>query len=326
TVPLDQTRLGRSVQGVRVHLQGSYTPLPAGIAGQITVGVSGEMLDRWAAEPSGQIDRWIDVPERLLERYTNLEIAVDAAGNTGRCGEFQPITLTIDGESAVETELANPPAPPGFQSLPQALMPRIEVGIDEGLDNLRRAVRILTGLQRLSGLPFDTAVVSREDAVASSNPAIVVSPDGWNDDRVTLPVGVDSDGVIVVENIDGSGNSSTLALDPVVGFGSLQTLHTGGRTLLVATSSGAPAELDRLLTWLDSDIGRWSGLTGNAVVSMPGREPIQLTTPAAAEGDQAAAPGDRKKLYLAISAGALALAVAGAALIVLRGRRSRGAQ
>lgn len=325
TVPLDQTRLGRSVQGVRVHLQGSYTPLPAGIAGQITVGVSGEMLDRWAAEPSGQIDRWIDVPERLLERYTNLDIAVDAAGNTGRCGEFQPITLTIDGESAVETELANPPAPPGFQSLPQALMPRIEVGIDEGLDNLRRAVRILTGLQRLSGLPFDTVVVSREDAVGSSNPAIVVSPDGWNDDRVTLPVGVDSDGVITVENVDGSGNSSTLALDPVVGFGSLQTLHTGGRTLLVATSSNAPAELDRLLTWLDSDIGRWSGLTGDAVVSMPGREPIQLTTPAAAEGEEAA-PGDRKKLYLAISAGALALAVVGAALIVLRGRRSRGAQ
>jgi hypothetical protein len=321
TVPLDQTRLGRSVQGVRVHLQGSYTPLPDGVAGQVTVGVAGEMLDRWATEPSGEIDRWIDVPERLLERYTNLDIAVDAAGNTGRCGEFQPITLTIDGESTVESKLANPPAPPGFQSLPQALMPRIEVGIDQGLDNLRRAVRILTGLQQLSSLPFDTAVMSRDDAVASSNPAIVVSADGWNDDRVTLPVEVDADGVITVENVDGSGNSSTLALDPAVGFGSLQTLYTGGRTLLVATSSNAATELDRLLTWLDDDIGRWSGLTGDAVVSMPGREPIQLTTPAAAE-EESAVPSDRKKLYLAISAGALALAVLGAALIV-RGRRSQ---
>lgn len=322
TVPLDQTRIGRSVHGVRVHLQGSYTPLPAGIAGQVTVGVSGEIVDRWVAEPSGQIDRWIDVPDRLLERYTNLDIAVDAAGNTGRCGEFQPITLTIDGESAVESKLANPPARPGFQSLPQALMPRIEVGIDEGLDNLRRAVRILTGLQRLSGLPFDTAVVSREDAIASANPAIVVSPDGWNDDNVRLPVEVDSDGVITVENVDGSGHSGTLALDPAVGFASLQTLYTGGRTLLVVTSSDAPAELDRMLTWLDSDIGRWAGLTGDALVSMPGREPIQLTTPEAAE-EGLAAPEGRGKLYLAISAGALALAVLGAALIVRRDRRSR---
>jgi hypothetical protein len=324
TVPLDQTRIGRSVTGVRVHLQGSYTPLPADLAGQVTVSVAGEMLARWATEPSGDIDRWIDVPERLLERYTNLDVAVDAAGNTGRCGEFQPITLTIDGESAVETKPASPPSPAGFQSLPQALMPRIEVGIDDGYDNLRRAVSIATGLQRLSGLPFDTAVVSREDAIASANPAIVVSPDGWNDDRITLPVAVDDDGVITVENVDGSGDSSTLALDPVVGFGSLQTMYTGGRTVLVATSSNAPAELDRLLTWLDSDINRWSGLTGDAVVSMPGREPIQLTTPAAAEG--AAVPDDRRNLYLAIGVGALALVVLGAALIVLRGRRSRGQQ
>lgn len=322
TIPLDQTKLGRTVQGVRVHLQGSYTPLPGGLAGQVTVGVAGEMLARWSTDSSGVIDRWIDVPDRLLTRYTNLDIAVDAAGNTGRCGEFQPITLTIDGDSEVESTLADPPAPAGFQSLPQALMPRIEVGIDEGLDNLRRAIRIVTGLQRLSGLPFDTAVVSRDEAIASSNPAVVVSAEGWNDGRVTLPVAVDSDGVITVENVDGSGNSSTLALDPEVGFGSLQTVYTGGRTLLVATSSNASAELDRLLTWLDSDVNRWSGLTGDAVVSMPGREPIQLTTPAAAE-DEGAVPADRKKLYLAISAGALALAVLGAALIVQRGRRSR---
>lgn len=321
TVPLDQTRIGRSVTDVRVHLQGSYTPLPEGIAGQVTVGVGGEMVDRWATEPSGRIDRWIEVPERLLERYTNLDIAVDAAGNTGRCGEFQPITLTIDGESAVESALASPPSPAGFQSLPQALMPRIEVGIDDGLDNLRRAVQIVIGLQRLSGLPFDTAVMSRADALASANPAIVVSAQGWNDDSVALPVTVDAEGVITVENVDGSGNSSTLALDPAVGFGSLQTLYSGGRTLLVATSSNAPAELDRLLIWLDSDIGRWSGLTGNVVVSMQGREPIQLTTPATA--DEQAPAADRKRLYLAISAGALAVAVLAAALIVLRGRRSR---
>ena len=324
TVPIDQTRVGRSVKDVRVHLQGSYTPLPEGLAGQVTVSAAGEMLARWATEPSGQIDRWIDVPERLLERYTNLDIAVDAAGNTGRCGEFQPITLTIDGESAVETKLASPPSPVGFQSLPQALMPRIEVGIDEGLDNLQRAVRIVTGLQRLSGLPFDTTVVSRDDAIGSANPAIVVSAEGWNDDRVKLPVAVDAEGVITVENVDGSGNSSTLALDPEVGFGSLQTMYAGGRTLLVATSSNAPAELDRLLTWLDSDVNRWSGLTGNAVVSMPGREPIQLTTPAAEQ--ESALPDDRRSLYLAIGVGVLALAALGGALVVLRGRRSRGQQ
>lgn len=326
TIPLDQTRMGRSVQGVRVHLQGSYTPLPAAIAGRIVVSIGGEVLDQWAAEPSGVIDRWVDVPDRLLQRYTNLDVALNAAGNTGRCGEFQPITLNIDGESPVQSAPADPPIPLGFQSLPQALMPRIEVGIGDGTSvafaDLRRAVLILVGLQRLSGLPFDTAVVSTADATASTDPAIVVSADGWNDESVTLPVAVDSEGVITVENIDGTGGSTTLALDPLVGFGSLQTFYTGGRTLLVATSTDTPGELDRLLQWLDADATRWSGLQGNALIAVPGRDVIQLTTPEAVE-PQAAAE-DRGGRYLAIGGVVVALVVVGAAAVALRARRSRG--
>ncbi|MCV7431796.1 hypothetical protein H7K31_09480 [Mycolicibacterium bacteremicum] len=326
TIPLDQTRMGRSVQGVRVHLQGSYTPLPAAIAGRIVVSIGGEVLDQWAAEPSGVIDRWVDVPDRLLQRYTNLDVALNAAGNTGRCGEFQPITLNIDGESPVQSAPADPPIPLGFQSLPQALMPRIEVGIGDGSSvafaDLRRAVLILIGLQRLSGLPFDTAVVSTADATASTNPAIVVSADGWNDESVTLPVAVDSEGVITVENIDGTGGSTTLALDPLVGFGSLQTFYSGGRTLLVATSTDTPGELDRLLQWLDADATRWSGLQGNALIAVPGRDVIQLTTPEAVE-PQAAAE-DRGGRYLAIGGVVVALVVVGAAAVALRARRSRG--
>ena len=328
TIPLDQTRLGRAVHDVRVHLQGSYTPLPSGLAGQVVVSVRGEVLDRWPTESAGAIDRWVNVPNRLLERYTNLDVEVNAAGNTGRCGEFQPITLTIDGESAVESAPADPPTPLGFQSLPQALMPRIEIGIGDGSSvefaDLRRAVSILTGLQRLSGLPFDTAVVSTDAAIASTNPAVVVSADGWDAANVTLPVAVSSDGVITVENVDGTGKSTTLALDPQVGFGSLQALYSGGRTLLVATSSDAPGELDRLLQWLDTDVMRWSGVRGNALIAVPGRDVIQLTTPESAQPD-AAAGADRSSRYLIAGAAATAVVVIGAALLLLRSRRSRGA-
>lgn len=322
TVPLDQTRLGRSVNGVRVHLQGWYTPLPANIAGQVVVSIGGQTIDRWQTEASGRIDRWVDVPDRLLQRYTNLEIAVNAAGNTGRCGEFQPITLTIDGETPVESKLAKPPVPAGFQSLPQALMPRVEVGMDDGFANLRRAVQILTGLQRLSSRPFDVEVRSLADAVASPNPALLISADGWHDSRITLPVAVDPDGVITVQNVDGTGNSTTLTLDPRAGFGSLQTVYTGGRTVLVATSADAPAELDRLLNWLGADLARWSGLSGDAALAMPGREPITLTTPET--GAETAVGQDRRALRLGIGAGVVALAALGAGLVAWRGRRSRG--
>ncbi|MGV0738753.1 hypothetical protein ABQF35_17780 [Mycobacterium syngnathidarum] len=318
TVPLDQTRLGRAVHDVRIHLQGSYTPLPASIAGQVVVGIGGQTIDRWPTEANGRIDRWIDVPDWLLQRYTNVDIAVDAAGNTGRCGEFQPITLTIDGETPVESKLAKPPVPAGFQSLPQATMPRVAVGMDRGFANLRRAVQILTGLQRLSSRPFDAEVQSVADAVASPNPALLISADGWDDSRIALPVAVDADGVITVENVDGSGNSSTLTLDPKVGFGSLQTVYSGGRSVLVATSSKAPQELDRLLGWLGGDVSRWSGLSGNAALAMPGREPFTLATPTAAP-ESAAATG-HKSLRMWVGAGAVVLAALAAGLVAWRGR------
>lgn len=53
------------------------------------------------------------MPDRLLQRYTTVGISLNVAGNTGRCGEFQPLTLTVDGDSVVESSAAVPPTPPG---------------------------------------------------------------------------------------------------------------------------------------------------------------------------------------------------------------------
>src|SRR6185503_17281852 len=114
-IGLDQTRLGRPVRDVRVRLQGSYTPLPSTVGGQVVVSVGGETIDRWAADSSGAIDRWVSIPQPKLQRHTNLSVAVDIAGNTGQCGEFQPVTLTIDGATAIDSTPADPPEPAGFQ-------------------------------------------------------------------------------------------------------------------------------------------------------------------------------------------------------------------
>ena len=72
----------------------------------------------------------------------------------------------------------------------------------------------------------------------------------------------------------GGGNSSTLTLDPGLRFGSLQTVVDGGRTVLVATSNGAAAQLDSLLAWLDADSRRWSKLNGAAIIQAPDRPPV----------------------------------------------------
>ncbi|MCV7168876.1 hypothetical protein H7I41_02940 [Mycobacterium manitobense] len=323
---LDQTRLGRSARNVRVHLQGSYTPLPSQIGGQLVVAIGAETLDSWTADSTGRIDRWIDVPDQLLERYTNLGVTLDISGNVGRCGEFQPITLTIDGDSEIRSERAAPPLPGGFQALPQALMPRVEVGIGEDFADTRRAVAILVGLQRLSGLPVDTAVTSVAEAAASPNPAVLIDAGGWTDDRIALPVAADADGELNIQNAGGAGESGTLTVTPAPAFGSLQTTYAGNRTVLVATSDNAPGELDRLLDWLSADVDRWSRLTGNALIAVPGEPPV---TVAAGDGapDVAAAPaeegGPGSRWVIGAAVVAVAVLGVGVGLIWLLRKRSR---
>jgi hypothetical protein len=323
SIALDQTRLGRSAHDLRVHLRGSYTPLPSSVGGQLVAMIGGETLARWPTDNTGNIDYWVDVPDRLLQRYTNLGVAINISGNTGRCGEFQPITLTIDGDSPVESKLAKPPVPDGFQALPQALMPRVEIGIGESFDDTRRAVTILVGLQRLSALPIDTVVKSLEEAITSPNPAVLVAADGWTDERILLPVNGNSAGRIVVEGIDGTNEQGELALDPNLRFGSLQTLYEGKRTLLVATSNNAPQQLDALLSWLDSNVERWSRLTGSALIAAPDRNPVQVAT-ANEEPPPSSTPRRSALLWWAIGPGVAAVVAMAAWLIILRGRRSRG--
>lgn len=279
-IGLDQTRLGRSAHNLRVHLQGSYTPLPNSIGGQIVVSIAGETIAHWQADASGNVDRWVDVPDRLLQRYTTLNVQVNISGNTGRCGEFQPITLTIDGESAVLSEPANPPVPPGFQSLPQALMPKVQIGVNNDVfADTVRAVQIMTGLQRLSALPIDTSVVPLDDAIKSTSPAVLISPDGWNHPEIPLPVSAPDAVPMTLNAFDDFGDPTTLTLDPALKFASLQTAFDGHRSVLVATSNGASGQLDELLRWLGSDERRWSIVNGVALISVADRDPITVSAP-----------------------------------------------
>ncbi|WP_246241145.1 hypothetical protein [Mycolicibacterium madagascariense] len=320
SIALDQTRLGRSAHDVRVRLRGSYTPLPASVGGQLVAAIAGQTVDRWPADPSGAIDRWVDVPDRLLQRYTNLGVAMQISGNTGHCGDFQPVTLTIDGDTAVQSVRSTPPLPGGFQSLPQALMPRLEIGVEDGFDDARRAVNILVALQRLSALPIDTAVTNLSDAAASANPAVLVSAGGWTNPRLKLPVSVDANARLTVGNPDGTGDPGTLTLDPAMAFGSLQTVLDGDRTVLVATSNGNPGRLDALLDWVNADTARWSQVKGSALIAATGHDPVAFGAGDPLPPQAAASSGHRGVLYGAAAA-ALATLVAVGAIVVLRRRR-----
>jgi hypothetical protein len=320
-VNIDQTRLGRASHNVRVHLRGSYTPLPASIGGRLVASIGNETIDRWSATPEGAIDRWVDIPDRLLGRYISLRVKLDIAGNTGRCGEFQPLTLTIDGESEVSSQPADPPIPAGFQSMPQALMPRIAVGLTTyTFPDIARAARIVVGLQRMSGLPFDTVVMPLQDAIDGAGPAVLVDADGWDHPEIKLPVVAPHNIPMTLDVVADSGKPTTLTLEPALKFGTLQTVYEDKRALLVATSSGAPEQLDYLLRWLTANRDRVGDLHAVAMVSVPGRDPVTVidTRAAATQAEVGAAPTIGPWYF---AGGVLALLVGIAAFWLFRLRR-----
>lgn len=319
SVGLDQTRIGHPVRNVRVHLIGSYTPLARAFAGQFVASVGGESIDHWAADGSGTLDHWVDIPDRLLQRYTNLVVALNVTGDTERCREYLPVTLTVDDSSEVQTDSANPPVPAGLQSLPQALMPNVQVGIgSDALADTARAVAVVLGLQRTSSSPMDTTVVSRSQAIGSGKSAIIIAADGWTDSRVKLPVST-ANGKLEIQAEDADKKPITLSLDPSIEFGSLQTVFDGNRSLLIATSNGAPELLDGLLSALNADPPRWFQLDGAAIVAVPGRPPVTVPNPELP--DQKVATSRFGWVWW-VGAGAVALAALAALVILLNSRRS----
>ncbi|MEU1981503.1 hypothetical protein [Nocardia sp. NPDC019395] len=275
---LDQSRLGRPSGHIRIKLQGHYTPLPPSQAGQITVTAGDRELATWAAESSGQIDRWIDIPDDVLQRSTPVQVTLRTTGDTGRCGTDQPLTLTILPGSEVTSETAPGGPPRGFQALPQSLLPAVDVAATSGgFDDLSRAVGLTTGLQSLTSTRLDPRWTPLPEAVSGTRPAIIIMADGQTPDGVTPPLGKTDDTRLQLTEDDGT--TTQLQLSPDLRFASLQSYYDGNHQLLVATSNAGPGELDRTLNWLADRPDGWYSLSGDVLFTAAGRAPTDYSLP-----------------------------------------------
>ena len=323
-VVLDQTKFGHPLANVRIHLLGSHTPLPDSLGGEVAIMVDGRTIQHWPSAEDGLIDQWIDIPDRLLRRTTRVELTVRTTGYVGGCGDYSPITLRIDDDTELHTERATAPILQGFQSLPQSLTPTVQIGLgDDAFGDTVRASKIMAGLQRSSSAPLKTTVTGLQQAIDSGKPAVLISSGGWDTSKVPLPFSVDQ-GRVEVMSRDADGKNTTLILDRDIRYGSLQTVFDGKRTLLIASSNGAPAQLDAALEWLASKRGRWSGLDGRAVISIAGKDPFTILNPSIELAEPVSESGASLRWWL-IGGGLIAASAGGAVTILRRLHRGSGA-
>lgn len=324
-ITVDQTVFGRSMRGFHLYLVGSHTPLPADVGGEVVVSVDGKFVSRWPTEENGVIDHDVEIPDRLISRVTTVDVRVRTNGFMGGCGESPAMVLRINGDTQIESVPADPPVPLGFQSLPQSLLPRIRVGIgpDVFADTVR-ATQIVMALQRSSALPLTTVVTDIADATSGQDPAVLIAAQGWNDDTIPLPVRAEQ-GTVTFDGFDDGGNPTTVNVDSALPLGSLQTVVDGGRTLLVATSNGNPAQLDDLLRWIGAEPDRWNELDGRALISMPGTEPVAIPNPTIELTPRGENFYRWSGLTTVAGVAVAALSAAGAIAILLLARRRRSA-
>lgn len=287
---IDQGQLGRLSGQMQLHLFGSFTPPVATVGGgagwsggEVTVAVNGHILDRFTSGDghghSGVINRDIEVPDAVIDRYNDVTVTLTGGGAEG-CGSAAPLTLRVNGDSTVTTGPVDSPTAmtTGFRALPQAAMPEIDVLLTRGdVADVNRAARILTAMQavspvRLRALPVEDPQ-DADAAVGSDRPLLVIDADGEfvreRPDAFDLPVS-GHDGALEVEAAD---------IDVTTAFGSLQTAWNGdnGRVVVVATSTARPDLLDRLVDSLVD--GGVADLSGTAVVQQVDGAPQEIGVP-----------------------------------------------
>ncbi len=281
SVGIDQTRIGRPVHDVRVQLIGTYTPPPVGSGGQVVVRSGDTILDSWPIESSGTFDRWVQIPNEVLHRFTALTVTVERGDTRAACGDAYRSTLSLSSAGLVDTPETNPPLPANFNSLPQALMPRTQLAWTRGdIADVSRGMTLMTGMQRLSAAPLGVDLVAMSN-VDLRRPAVLISADGAGPPALALPVsGSTTAGGLDVAGVDAQPAVTNEPLGPI---GSLQVVagDADSATTLVATSTAAPGLLDAALNWLNADPARWNSLRGSAMLMAKDAAPVFFTSPPA---------------------------------------------
>ena len=220
-VNLDQTRLGRPVRDVQVHLIGSYATARRDRRG------------RWwspsAARPSPAGRPSSERPGGPLGRGSQFDAA--APHDAQRAGEHRrqhgpmrrvPAHHADDRRRERRADhFGRTAGADRLQSLPQG--PDAQGAGRSATTAASRTPRgpllIMTGLRVVGASHRHRGGCPLADALKSPSPAVLISPDGWDHPELPLKVTAPDTVPTTLNVVDDDGNPTTLTLQPGVRFG-----------------------------------------------------------------------------------------------------------
>jgi hypothetical protein len=326
TVGVDRAALGKGrVDGLRVHLLATHTPVADLDSASVMVSVNGQAVYTAPLGGSGRIDAEFDVPGELLKQRINFEFGLTFSPRQLCSPTIAPLTFQLDPRSTLTMRRGGQPLG-GFSAVPSEFSPEFLVALDGSSPNqLDYASRVIADIARLTGTPVTPRLVVDVKAAADSEAGALIVANAKTLGLTSLrpPIAGESNGV----QID---LPSQLRADINQGLGSIQVFadQPRHRTVVVVTTSGAWTLVDPLFGYIDQLPTGWSGLSGDVLAAGPDGTVTDLSI-----GPGDIAPTDSHSgidwtRWLAIAGGCVALAVVvlGGALWWFLRRRRRAAQ
>ncbi|TFV59670.1 hypothetical protein E4P42_07170 [Mycobacterium sp. PS03-16] len=321
TVGVDRAALGAGrVEGLRVHLLATHTPVQPMDSASLMVSVNGRAVHTTPLRENGRVDAVFDVPGEDLDQRINLEFDLTFSPRQLCSPTIAPLTFELDPQSTLTIQRGGPPLT-GFGALPSEFSPEFLVALDGSNPNqLHYATRVIADIARLTDTPLVPRVVDVKAAADARIGALIVANAATVDQTsIRPPVGGESAEV----QID---LGDELRADITSGLGSIQAFadEPRDRAVVLVTTSGAWTLVEPLFGYIDQLPDGWSSLDGDVLAAGAAGDVTNLSIGA----DDTAAPPPQNStdtsVWVALGAGAAVLAALAVAAAWFW-RRRRGA-
>jgi hypothetical protein len=305
-VGVDRAALGAHVDGVKVHLLATHTPVSAMDSATLMVSVNGQAVHASPLNDSGRVDAVFEVPGEFLRQRVGLEFDLTFSPRQLCSPTIAPLAFQLDPRSTLTVRRGGAPLG-GFDAVPSELSPEFLVAFDGSNPNqLDYATRVVANLARQSGSDLKPRVVDVKAAADGSTGALIVANAATvKQTSMRPPIGGEGSDVQV-------DLRDELRADINRGLASIQVFadEPRQRTVVLVTTSGAWSLVEPLFGYLDQLPGAWADVDGDVLAA--GTDGT-VTSLSIGPGDtaQAAAPedGTDRSVWLAVGAGCLVLAV-----------------
>lgn len=303
-----------SIDNVKVHLIGHYTPIVAGEASVVlrsgSVVVASHVLDQ-----SGTVELSGEIPAGPIGSNVGLALELRYIPRQD-CSHYDRMAFSVDPESTI-TVSPGTNNRGGFPILPMAFIPDFDVAVDSG-DQLGFAAQAINLMGQQATVALQPNVTTLDEAAQRRSGLLVVATgDELAKAGMHPPLLVDGSGAVEVD-----GNPVT-GIDLHGPIGVVQAFAHNERVVLAIDASANGALVDRCLDYIRGLENRWASLSGDVVATGAAGTPVNLTVRAGGVAfQQVATEGWIWWIWISIAVGVAAILAAALTLIIRRRAKS----